>query len=183
MDVKEGVANIVGRAIDLYVEGRYYLGRTASYLGDLLQPGWAAEFMCDSEDEDTDDEDEKKVGARLTYSELHPDKRYVTYKIRRADEEQPVSYIMLAGGTFDYSAETRTRSSYPLIENIKVFPNGAPTPEQGDILTQLAGYTGDFHGAGIPTLAELCELWPEAFGQDITKIIVNMDNMEEYLIK
>jgi hypothetical protein len=180
------MASIASRLIDIYVDGWYYLDRFLHF----LEPAWVGEFINPSEDEDTDDEDctptKPMDGWRLVYSSVQKDERVVYYQMALMEdgrEQYRKSYYMMAGGTFDYSTAARC-ATHPQIDNIKVMPLPDGGVEQcRDTLQALAGYTGDFHKTGVPSLEDLKELWPTTFSSDITKIIVNMDNMDEYLIK
>jgi hypothetical protein len=175
--------------IDMYVDGRYYLGRAMAY----LEPVWAQEFLCPSDDEDTDEETEEESvkkrqpmnGWRIVYSHVEKDRRYVSYKmamIEDGEETERRSYSMMSEGTFDYSPEARG-AKHPEVESIFILPATDVSDELDALIRSLAGYTGNFHKTGVPSLDDLKELWPEIVNRDITKIIVNMDNMDEYLIK
>ena len=177
--------------IDMYVDGRYYLGRAMAY----LEPVWAQEFLYPSEDEDTEDEDTEGAeavkkrqpmnGWRIVYSQVEKDRRYVSYKMAMmedGEETERRSYCMMSEGTFDYSPEARG-AKHPEVESIVILPATDVSDELDELIRSLAGYTGNFHTTGVPSIDDLKELWPEIVNRDITKIIVNMDNMDEYLIK
>ena len=188
---------IASQAIDIYVDMRYFVGNALFALNryiERLEPAWVSEFR-DNTDSDSDTESESedgpapprpRNGVYLDYSRWEDDDSYVNYVMGNYEDGVLISsvpYMMLAGGVYENPAGCRMVTQ-PKIENIVFVPETTYSNSGAEILRKLAGYKADFHGdGGMPTLDTLWDIFPEHFNKNITKIIVNTDNFDEFTIR